>query len=73
MTGYHLKLFIVSFPRRQKLGLEEPGNNTKDTLVPYTSIDTVVISEISIYKQLYMCTTESFNWCSSSNTIVSFF
>ena len=34
----------------QKLGLEEPGNNTKNTLVPYVPIDTVVTTEINIYK-----------------------
>ena len=35
-------------------------------------IDTAVTSEINT-KQLYMCTTESSNRCSSSNTIVPFF
>ena len=44
-------MFIASFPRfgsqLTKLGLEEPGNIAKDTLVPYVPIDTAVISEIN--------------------------
>ena len=29
-----------------KLGLEDPGSNTEDTLVPYVPIDSAVTSEI---------------------------
>ena len=53
-------MFIASFPRPHSAGKswagpEEPGNIAKNTLVPYALIDTVVTSEINLYKQVHDC------------------